>query len=472
MTQIRPSRRLAAPALTLSLALGLALAGAAPAAAKGPTAGSWSAGVAVSPAGQPDPTRGAQVNDVAVNASGVTLATWDAYTYTGTGGSTIGAAVETAGRWASPVTVSAAGGFATTPRAAVAPDGTLAVSWSWQDPVASANPLQKVQVAVRPAGAAKWSTATLATWPLGGVQGISQYVPIAFDAAGNLTAIWVTWNGTTHPVQAATLPHGGTWSAVSELDPGFDALFPALAANAAGDVAAAWSTSPYNAGTTSEVRYALRHAGAWAAPQTVSGVRPRSTGSVSGAMVGLDAKGLATVAWFGAGVEATRQTSPTTWTTPATVLAASNAVSSYMSPDMATDGNGNSYITAAIFDATVGVDRASAWVVRGTAAGAWSPQVRLTDPTVPVDAYATRVAASPDGGLALVSWVDHYHGVAGSARYDAASGTWLTTTIGRGSAFSSFQEVMGLDAASSTVARVVWKVSKGSTYTYAADFHP
>ena len=455
-----------------SVAAALLLAGPV-SAAKPPSGGGWTAGSAISPAGQPDPTRGAQVNDLAVNASGVALAAWDQYTYAGSGGSTIGAAIETSGRWSAPVTLSAAGGFATTPRVAVAPDGSLAVSWSWQDPIAATDPLQKVQVAVRRAGAPSWTTTTLATSPIGGVQGISQGIPIAFDGAGNLTAAWIARPAQIQLIETATLSPAGAWSAVTDLEPGFDALFPAVAANAAGTTAIAWSTSPYSAATTSSVHLATRAAGGtWSAPRVVSEVLARSLGALTGPMVGLDRAGLATVAWFGAGIEATRQIDATTWSTPRSVMPAPTAVSSFGSPDMATDDLGNAVIVASIFDATIGVDRSSVVVTRGNAAGTWTAPLRITDPAIPVDAYASRVARSPDGRLTLVSWVDHYHGVAQSARLDDASGVWSTTTIGKGSAFSSFQEVMGLDAASATTARVIWKVSRGSTFTDAADYRP
>ncbi len=98
--------------------------------------------------------------------------------------------------------------------------------------------------------------------------------------------------------------------------------------------------------------------------------------------------------------------------------------------------------------------------------------VRLTDPTVPVDAYATRVAMSADGSLAMVGWIDHYHGVVQVSQFDNANSAWgAARTIGRGTAFSSFQEVLGLDVGSGTVARAIWKSSaKGGTRTMAASY--
>lgn len=151
------------------------------------------------------------------------------------------------------------------------------------------------------------------------------------------------------------------------------------------------------------------------------------------------------------------------------MLQALNQVSSYLSPDLAIDGPGNAVIGVAIFDATIGVDRASVWVAIGTPAGAWTPQQRITDLTVPVGAYATRVAVSPDGALALVGWIDHYHGTVQVS--NLSGGIWgAANTIGRSTAWSSSQEVLGLDAGSGTVARAIRKNAKSGTQTMAASY--
>jgi hypothetical protein len=88
---------------------------------------------------------------------------------------------------------------------------------------------------------------------------------------------------------------------------------------------------------------------------------------------------------------------------------------------------------------------------------------------VPIDAYATRVAVSPDGGLALVGWIDHYHGTVQVSKL--SNGIWgAANTIDKGTAFSSFQEILILNAASSTVARAVWKNARTGTQTLAASY--
>jgi hypothetical protein len=441
--------------------------------------GNWGSGTAISPVNQPDPTRGAQLNDIAVNASGLAVAAWDQYTYNYGGGATIGVAVQSGGRWNAPFTISGATGFSMNPRVAIGADGTMAVSWTYEDPSTSVSPQRKAQVAVKPAGASAWVTATLAQGPIGGVA-ITQFVPVVVDAKGNVTAAWTTWDGSHSVIQAATRAAGpsGAWSPPTSLAPGVSAMYPALSVDARGDAAVVYSVSscagcnmPYVA------QYSFRSGptGSWSIPVNVSeAIVPYGSGYVTSPLVALDANGLATVIYFGYGVEGTRQLAPGNWTSPQTVLAAPNAVSSYGGLDLGLDDGGNAIVAAWIFDASIGVDRSSVYVTRGTPGGGWTIPQRLTDPSVPVDAYATRVAVSPDGSLALVGWIDHYHGTVQVAQLagglQSGGSTWSTTTIGRGTAFSSFQEVLGLHAGSGTVARAVWKNAKSGTQTYASSY--
>lgn len=59
----------------------------------------------------------------------------------------------------------------------------------------------------------------------------------------------------------------------------------------------------------------------------------------------------------------------------------------------------------------------------------------------------------------MVGWIDHYHGTVQVSKLTA--GTWgPPNTIGKGTAWASFQEVLGLDASSSTIARAIWKNAK------------
>jgi hypothetical protein len=344
-----------------------------------------------------------------------------------------------------------------TPKVAVGTDGTIAVSWVYQDATV---PGQKVQVAVKTAGSTAWTGYTLATFTPGGVS-ITRSVPVAVDAKGNVTAAWNVWDGTRNVVQAATLPSGSkTWSATSTLsDPGHDGLYFSLAVNAAGDAGVAYSLSPYTTYSTGTAAYYVsRNAdGSWGLPVRISETLMSWVGYVVSPQVGLDANGLATVIYMGNSLEATRQLIDGSWTPPKTIVQSNVSGASYMSADLAVDNNGKALVALSIFDPTVNVDRASVWVTQGDTAGNWTPQLRITDPSVPVDAYATRVAASPNGSLKLVGWIDHYHGTAQVAQWDGS--VWNTTTIGQGTAFSGFQEVLSLDAVSGTVARAIWKSS-------------
>ncbi|MGA9163492.1 MAG: hypothetical protein WBZ31_03475 [Thiobacillus sp.] len=446
-------------------------------------AASWSGTSVISPTLQPDPRGGSQINDVAVNTSGLTVAAWDQYNFYTPVSASVGIAIQSGGRWGAPCTFSGTAipnptadgnpgradnlpcastssgttSYSMTPKVAVGTDGTIAVSWAYQD---AALPGQKVQVAVKPAGSTSWTGYTLATFTPGGVS-ITRSVPVAVDASGNVTAAWNMWDGTRNVVQAATLPSGGnTWSATSTLSgPGHDGLYFSLAVNARGDAGVTYSLSPYSTYSTGTAAYYVSRNpdGSWSTPVQISETLMSWVGYVVSPQVGLDANGLATVIYMGNSLEATRQLTDGSWTPPVTIVQSNVSGASYMSADLAVDKNGDALVALSIFDPTVNVDRASVWVTQGDPIGNWTPQQRITDPTIPVDAYATRVAVSPDGSLKLVGWIDHYHGTAQVAQWNGS--VWNTISIGQGAAFSASQEVLSLDAVSGTVARAVWKSS-------------
>jgi hypothetical protein len=466
MNSIPRVARIAAASAMLGVTV---LAAPASAALPAKTAGAWSAQTVISGVNQPDPTRGSQLSDVAVNDAGQAVAAWDQFSYTGSGSASIGAAVRSGGRWNAPFAISGTSGFSTTPKVAIGADGTMAVSWIFQNPSGQ----DRVQVAVRPAGSSAWTTTTLATFTPGGVS-IARAAPVGTDANGDVFAAWNIWDGMKNVVQAATKPSGQAWSAPATLSgPNTDGLFLSLAVNPRGDAAVAYTISPYTgyqSGTWAEYVSRPAATGAWTSPLKISETISSSVGYVTSPQVALSGNGLATVIYLGNGLEATRQLPGGSWTqTPAPVITSQVPGASFQSPDLAVDASGNAVAAVAIFDPTINVDRSSVWVVRGTPAGTWTAQQRLTDPTVPVDAYASRVAMSPAGGLTLVGWIDHYHGTVQVSRL--VNGTWGTaTTIGKGTAWASFQEVMGLDAGSDTVALAIWKNARTGTKTMASTF--
>ena len=80
-----------------------------------------------------------------------------------------------------------------------------------------------------------------------------------------------------------------------------------------------------------------------------------------------------------------------TWTsTPAPVITSPVAGTTFTSPDLAAVAR-HAVAAVSIFDPTINMDRSSVWVVRGAPDGTWTAQQRLTNPSVPVDAYASRV---------------------------------------------------------------------------------
>ncbi|MGZ4958980.1 MAG: hypothetical protein ACXV7J_06995 [Methylomonas sp.] len=433
-----------------------------------------------------------------VNANGLTVAAWEQYSYSVTGGSTIGVAIQSGGQWSAPFTISGATGFSMAPQVAVGADGTMAVSWTYQDPqndpVNYPNPQQKIQVAVKSANVSTWTTKTLAVGSIGGVA-IIQNSPVAIDASGNITVAWSYWNGTKHDIQVSTRSiQSATWSTpltVSRYGDNFsvDGMYPALATTSTGNAAIAFAISPYTSTIGSCDRVTPKEGTCilyvqpttsttsnqgWSWPVAVSETMSTSVGYISAPQIALDSTGAATVIYQGNGVEATTFT-PIGWTVPSQIIQPNIFGASYSTPDLAVDANGNAVAAVSIFDPTINVDRSSVWVAKTTSPGSWGPATRITDPSVPVDAYGAKVALSANGAVALVGWLDHYHGIAQVSKWTGNS--WgSAVNLGKPTASASFQEIMSLDAASATtgtnaVARAIWKAStKTGTQINAASF--
>lgn len=466
MTQSRGmmKHKVLATVLLTSL-LGLAL----PATAATPR---WSSAVTVTPLLNPDPTRGFQQNSVAVNASGLAVATWDQFSYTAGVPSSIGAAVQaTTGRWGAPFTISNAAEESYTPRAAVGDDGTAMVVWlSCNAPTA----VCKVEVATLLPGSGNWTTpAVLTSFSYTGVFEPNNPLDIKIDGRGNATAIWWGWNGAHDVVQAATRPAGGMWSSPVTLNAaGTDAFDPTLAMNAAGTVVAAWAVSPYAGSYTTELIQAatMPAGGTWSAPVNLSATLPFGVGYYQNPRVAIDGNGLAAAVWIYLGSPAnqlfgTRQLSGTSWSTPA-ALSPANQMYFLSSPSVGMDGKGNVVAAVTIFDATINVDRGFAWAVTRPAGADWSAGVRLT--TSGQDATTTRVAVAPDSSVAMIGWVDVVSSNVQVAR-QSGSGWAAPVTIGTASSLAEFQEFLSLCATRGSSARAVWK-TKGGTRHQAATY--
>lgn len=437
----------------------------------------WGASIPVSTL-NPDPTRGSQLVDLATNPSGVTVAAWEQYTYSGSGSSSIGVAVETGGRWSGPTTVSpSATPFALVPSVAVSALGDLAVSWTAETSTTTTSPATAlVQVAVRRAGSASWVTTTLDTEAMSGGQR-TEAVPVAFDGVGNLTATWTWWDGSHNSVKAAGLPAGAGpsgWATPTVVSANVDAWSPSLAVDARGEAAVAYlGTTPTNSTAVAQLVSRAGAGGGWSpAPATVSETIDSSVGYVQVPKVVLDSAGRPTVMYraLGSGIEVNRPNPDGSWPVAGTMVIPQPVPGATLgSPDVAVDDNGNAFVVVSIFDPTINVDRASVWV-NELVGGRWLGPQRLTDPAAGVDAYATRIAASSDGALVMVGWVDHFHGVVQSAAWTGSA--WAAaTTIGKGVAWAAFQDQFRLVVGSKTVARAAWKATtRQGLQVVAADY--
>jgi len=454
---------------TLALALSFAFLEAATAHAAG-----WSTPIAVSPAGSPDPTRGAQANSVAVNATGTAVATWDQYFYTGAGGSTVGANVETNGRWGTPVTISDPMTYSERATSAVMQDGTVLVVWASQ---ATGENVRSIEVAERRSRSTQWSQPIVLASGMLRVSPDPSAVRLAVNAAGEAWVAWSIFDGAHYVVQAAYRPASASAfrPAVTLTPPGEDGAQPALALDDNGHVAVAWAGSPYAMSSSpNAITVAESDANGVFTLTRLTPDLNRYTGYLNSPAICINTEGLSRVTWFGAGMEAAVETAPGEWTGRATVIPPVSSTTSFITPSLACDGQGNAIVAATLFDGSTGVQRAQVWVSSLSTSG-WSAATKLTglNPRKTEDIAASQAVMSPDGGLAFVAYVDHYNGVVKSI-HRAAGGSWGTSspyTLGKTSSVASFAEVVNGDAASATQARVIWK-TKGGQQHLAVDWRP
>jgi len=434
-------------------------------------AAGWSTGTAVSPTGNPDPTRGAQTNSIAVNGTGLAVAAWDQFFYTNGGGSTVGVNVETNGRWGAPQTISTPGKFSYRARAAAGDDGTLIVAW-----FSETSTSRSIEVSIRETGQTLWSAPMeLASGSLAGSPAPGS-VQLVMNHRGEAWAAWSIYDGAHDAVQVAYRPAGtGAFLKPQTVSTtGIDAVQPALAINARGDVGVAWAGSPYAMFSSPNViTYRYRSVGGdFGAAVEVLPIQNPYTGYLNSPLVCLDQSGVATVAWMGAGLQASRQIGPIAFDSPQTVSPLIPRAS-YITPGLACDEQGNATVVVAIFDATVGVQRAQLWAnTRAANSSSWSGPVRLTgnNPRKTEDIAASSVAMTPGGSMTLISYVDHYNGLVG-AIHRTASGWGNPYTVGKTSNVSSFAETVTAAANGTSAARIIWK-TKGGMQHLVSDWRP
>jgi hypothetical protein len=462
----------------------------------------WLAPVTLSETGPPN------APSIAVDASGDVTAGWGSLS-----GSSYETEVDTrpaGGSWQAPERLSAPGEAAFAPKIAVDPQGAAVAVWESGGPEDTA-----VQAATRSTATSSWS----APVELAAAGDATTEAHVAIDAAGNIAAVWVIHPENPGPayVEAATRPAGGTWSTPAVISQGnsaswpriavdshgnFTAIWggfdviesavkpadssswsspevlsdldtgaPALAANANGEIVAAWILAISN--SERRIQSAVKPAGgSWGAPVYVSAI----TSQIGIPDVAIDEHGDAVVSWSESGsstsgpIEAAFKPAADSWQAP-TELSETEPPES--APQVVFDAHGNAI---AVWWGVKGSENVIQSSLRPTGASSWQTPVALSGEV----RYSSRpVVAVDDEGNAVAAWENGFgygKGVLQAAGYDAAGprlgGLSIpsTATAGLPVAFS----VSPLDVWS-TLGATRWSFGDGAsatatstTHTYAA----
>ncbi len=329
-------------------------------------ASAWTAPVALS--APIPPTDVVENPAVAVNAAGAEVAAWDDQDTSGTQLVRVRSSAD--GASFSPQSTLDRG---VEPAVALAPGGRAVAVW-----VASGGGLR---ASVRsPDGA--WSSPVQ-------VSPDSGRPSLGIDGAGNAIAVWAGAAG----VETASLPAGGTWSAVRILGPG---SAPDLAVNPTGAAVVSW-TGPGGAilAASGTVLGGLAPAVTVAAPAYRQG----------GSRVALDDAGHAVLVWRGRTTDLAATRDPAgTWSAP-TLIATSVPGAATGAVDVAIDGAGNAVAVVQRLHTAGASVSAPLYAVRHPAGGSWGPATLLSalddttgQPAIVADATGSFVAAWNVGG--------------------------------------------------------------------------
>jgi hypothetical protein len=168
--------------------------------------------------------------------------------------------------------------------------GNAIVVWEGDDLPTGAISPKVIYAAVRRVNDPSWSKKQIS--PVGNEAGEPE---IAFDGAGNATALWHSRvpPGGTFLVESSVLNAGGatSWSSPGPVSQGQSAFEPQLAVNPTGAAVAIWREG---AGPTADIKGRLRTGGAWSGPElevsaaSIDAREPR---------LGIDAAGDAVAIW-------------------------------------------------------------------------------------------------------------------------------------------------------------------------------
>jgi len=310
---------------------------------------------------------------VAVGSNGDAVAVWAKYA---SAGNALQADIrlEAGAKWAPPVVLSSGGSFEE-PQVALDGEGRTVVAWrnntgvyaltgsvsgeTWGSPVtvATTTSARHLRLAVNDAGAAMlvWADTQVVYAAAGTTAGgwqapvaVSGATPdanapdVALDGQGDATVVWENYNASlfSEYISAATHPFGGTWQAPVTLSSGTQlSRLPLVAADASGDVIAAWVNTSEKA-VQSVQGYAP--AGSWGT--VVELAPPGSTERPESLSLEVNPRGeaLAGYATLSAAGEAVKGSAVTgEWLSPVTYTTAGEAVGSNVRAGLSLDRQGD-----------------------------------------------------------------------------------------------------------------------------------
>ena len=182
--------------------------------------------------------------------------------------------------WSAPLTIDAG----ENPAVAIAPSGRAVAAWEGGPATAPV-----IQASVLPPGGTWSAPVNVSTDAFGGPV-------IGMDGSGNAI---VAWTGGGKQIRTASLPAGGSWTAVDTLDPAVDGFALGLAVNSAGSAIITWAEpAPHHhgrlrldPGRLQRARHPLGARGTWSTPLGLPlpgpsssanpTTRPRSTARVT-----------------------------------------------------------------------------------------------------------------------------------------------------------------------------------------------
>ncbi len=345
---------------------------------------------------------------------------------------------------------------------------------------------------------AAWST------PVAISSTVSDQPDIAVDLAGNATAVWQGFDGSSYVIQSSSLPVSGSWSSPTTLSSSSeDAQGPEVAVDASGNAVTIWSR--YDGSNSIVQGTTLPFSSSWTTPVDISDAG-QNADSVELAMDFSGTVGNAVAVWHrynGANFIIQGSTLPSggSWTTPYSISVSGQDA---LVPEVAVDPSGNAAVICSRFNGTNFTTRSATQLYGQT----WSASVILSNPgqaastqsialdasgnataswdlydgtnhmvqvstkpfgsswssattisTTGNDAYIPQVAVDPAGD-ALVIWVE-YNGTnfIAQAATKPASGSWSSPVTISDSGVDVFDFSLKLDSAGNAVA--VWDESDG-----------